>query len=96
MKNDHMTLRLPDDLARALARWARDHGLPKSEGVREALTRYLVSPAGAVESARRLTARELAMRWPSLPRLTPDEAAVLEKDIAAGRDALPPVGPSWE
>jgi Ribbon-helix-helix protein, copG family len=96
MKDNHLTLRLPADLARALARWARDHEIPKSQAVREAVARYLTSPAGPAEPPRRLTARALAARWASLPRLTREEAADLAADIAAGRDALPPVGVPWE
>jgi len=95
MKDDHLTLRLPADLARALARWARDHEIPKSQAVREAVARYL-APAPTADSTPRLTARALAVRWPSLPRLTPEEAADLETDIASGRDALPVVRPPWE
>ncbi|MEK7668294.1 MAG: CopG family transcriptional regulator, partial [Gemmatimonadota bacterium] len=41
MKDSHLTLRLPADLARALARWARSRRVPKSQLVREAVTRLL-------------------------------------------------------
>ena len=94
MKNAYLSLRLPGDLARALARWARERGVPRSQVVREAVARYL-APAPP-EPPRSLTARELATRWPSLPRLTPDEAGALAEDIAAERDALPAVRPTWE
>jgi hypothetical protein len=49
---EQLTLRLPRTLARALARRARELGLPKSRVVREALARYMAgepqspSPAG--------------------------------------------------
>lgn len=42
MKEDQLTLRLPRDLARLLARRARERGLPKSQVVREAIRAYLV------------------------------------------------------
>jgi hypothetical protein len=94
MKNAYLSLRLPGDLARALARWARERGVPRSQVAREAVARYL-APAPP-EPQRSVTARELAARWPSLPRLTPDEAGALAEDIAAGRLALPAVRPPWE
>jgi predicted DNA-binding protein len=52
MKEDQLTLRLPRDLARLLARRARERGLPKSQVVREAIQAYLVEqphelPSGA-------------------------------------------------
>jgi hypothetical protein len=95
MKDGHLTLRLPADLARTLARWARDHEIPKSEAVREAVARYL-APAPTAGATPRLTARGLAARWSSLPRLTAEEASDLETDIASGRDAFPAVHPPWE
>lgn len=95
MKDKHLTLRIPGDLARALARTARERGVPKSQVAREAVGRYLSSPA-PVDPAGLVTARELAARWPSLPRLTPEEAGALGDDIAASRDALPEVRAPWE
>ena len=94
MKDTHLTLRLPRELARALAQWARAHGLPKSQVAREAVARYL-SPASTARESRRVTAFELAERWPSLPRLTPEEVAAFDADIAASRKALPAVAPPW-
>ena len=52
MKEDQLTLRLPKDLARLLARRARERRLPKSQVVREAIQAYLASeqpppPGGA-------------------------------------------------
>jgi len=41
MKDDQVTLRLPRELARRLARRARELGEPKSHVVREALQQYL-------------------------------------------------------
>jgi hypothetical protein len=93
MKDSHLTLRLPADLARALARWARARGLPKSEVAREAVARYL---APVEPPVRRLTARELAVRWPLLPRLEAVDASGFAEDIARSRKALPPVRTSWE
>lgn len=94
MKDSHLTLRLPRELARALARWARERGRPKSELVREAVATYLapVSPG----RPRALTAAELAAGWSSLPRLAPEEAASLGEEIAAARRDLPPVRGAWE
>jgi hypothetical protein len=94
MKDTHLTLRLPLVLARALAKWARDHGLPKSQVAREAVARYL-SPPSATRESRRVTALDLAERWPGLPRLTPEEAAAFDADIVASRSVLPPIAPPW-
>ena len=95
MKDSHLTLRLPADLARALARWARARGLPKSEVAREAVARYLAPPA--VESpVRRVTARELAALWPALPRLNAAEATAFAEDIDRMRSELPPARVAWE
>ncbi len=97
MKDSHLTLRLPARLARALARWARARGVPKSQVAREAVARYLEPglPADPAVRHARLTAEGLAERWRSLPRLRPEEAADLAADIAKARDALPPVGTPW-
>jgi len=92
MKDVHLTLRLPADLARALARWTRLHRVPKSHAVREAVARYL---APSADDPPQLTARQLAVRWRALPRLTPDEAKEFGDDIAAARSALPRVRDAW-
>ena len=94
MKDSHLTLRLPADLARLLARWARSRGLPKSEVAREAVALYLAPPVAA--PARRLSAADLAERWRHLPRLSADEARDLGHDIDAGRRRLPEVHGAWE
>jgi len=47
MKDDQVTLRLPRELARSLARTARARGVPKSQLVREALQAYLVTETAA-------------------------------------------------
>jgi predicted DNA-binding protein len=50
MKEDQITLRLPRELARLLARRARERGLPKSQLVREAIQAYVADrslPPGA-------------------------------------------------
>lgn len=96
MKDSHLTLRLPAGLARLLTRWAAAHGVPKSQVAREAVARYLAAPGGEAPTTFGLSAREFARRWPTLPRLDPEEAAGLAADIVSGRDALPPVAPSWE
>jgi hypothetical protein len=96
MKDDHLTLRLPHELAQALARWADSHGLPKSHVVREAVAQYVATPSeGAVMPSKVVTAAELAARWSALPRLEPDEARAFEADVAAGRKRLPPVRDPW-
>jgi metal-responsive CopG/Arc/MetJ family transcriptional regulator len=52
MKDDQVTIRLPRELARILARRARETGVPKSQLVREALQTYLAeAPADQSESA---------------------------------------------
>ena len=96
MKDSHLTLRLPAGLARLLTRWAAAHGVPKSQVAREAVARYLAAPGGEAPTTLGLSAREFARRWPTLPRLDPEEAAGLAADIISGHDALPPVSPSWE
>jgi hypothetical protein len=97
MKDSHLTLRLPSELARALARRARARGVPKSQLAREAVIRYL-EPGRAPDPGARVaavSAAELSARWPLLPRLLPDEAAELAADIAAARDALPAIETPW-
>lgn len=96
MKDSHLTLRLPAGLARLLTRWAAAHGVPKSQVAREAVVRYLAAPGAEAPTTIGLSARDLARRWPTLPRLHPEEAAELAADILSGRDALPPAAPSWE
>jgi predicted transcriptional regulator len=95
MKDDYLTLRLPRELARALARWARDRGLPKSHVVREAVTRYLALSAAPPETTRTLAASDLAARWSGLPRLSAEEARDLEADLAAARRSLPEPPAPW-
>lgn len=94
MKDTHLTLRLPTELARALARWARERQVPKSQVVREAVARYLSPPPSPRPPP--VTAADFAGRWATLPRLTAEEATAFEADIAAGRVALPPVRAAWE
>ena len=103
MKDTHLTLRLPRELARALARWARARGVPRSQVVREAVSRYLGTGMAAAApepppspTPAGLTARGLAERWAALPRLTPDEAESLERDITSSRAAQPPLRTAWE
>lgn len=95
MKDDHLTLRLPADLARALARAARTRGLPRSQVVREALAGFLHPPATEVASARPV-ARDVARRWPALPRLLPEEAGDFARDLDASRSQLPALDERWE
>jgi hypothetical protein len=95
MKDEHLTLRLPRDLARALTRWAREHGVPKSQAVREAVTRYCL-PATLETAAPTVTAAALAARWAALPRLTQNEATAFAADVDAARRALPGAPDTWE
>jgi prevent-host-death family protein len=49
----------------------------------------------AMAAAR--TAREVADSWDAIPHLTPEDAASLARDIAAGRRRLrAPKAPTWE
>jgi predicted transcriptional regulator len=95
MGDDYLTLRVPRDLARALARWARERGLPKSHVVREAVARYLGTAPSDPALGRRLTAAELAERWADLARLTPEEARDLAGDLDTARRGLPPPPDPW-
>lgn len=95
MKDAHLTLRLPDALARELERAADARGVPKSMVVREAVATYLVTPS-ARPLPRLLPSADFARLWQARPRLSPEDAAEFEKDIAAGRaEEIPPEDP-WE
>ena len=48
-----------------------------------------VAPAG-------IPASELALRWPLLPHLSPRDADLFRRDLAAARFRLPAVGSPWE
>ena len=95
----HLTLRLSRDLARVVSRWAKAHGVAKSQVVREAVARYVgastAEPAPA-EYGTVLTGRVAAARWASLPHLTADEAGGVAGGIAASRTSLPQVASPWE
>jgi len=95
MRDDYLTLRVPRDLARALARWASARGLPKSHAVREAVARYLGTAPSDPALGRRVTAAELAERWADLPRLTPEEARDFAEDVGSARRSLPPPPDPW-
>jgi len=95
MKDSHLTLRLSADLARALARFARGRGVPKSQVAREAVARYLAPSSAPVEQSKGIPATALAQRWRALPRLTPDEARALEADIVSARAGMPPRPSPW-
>ena len=97
MKDSHLTLRIPAELARALARRAKALGIPKSQMAREAVARYLV-PATDAETATPdvVSARTFAARWRTMPRLEPGDAKDFADDVEASRNALPPIRSSWE
>ncbi len=42
------------------------------------------------------TGKELAAVWPKLPHLSPAEAELLERDLAAARQALPTLISKWD
>lgn len=94
---DYLTLRLPKELARALARFARLRRVPKSAVVREAVAQYL-APAPPEGAARRVTGRELAALFASLPHLSPEEAEAFARDLAKAKAELAqiPVRDPWE
>lgn len=94
MKDSHVTLRLPAELARALLRRARETGVAKSHLVREAVTTYLRGRPAPVHP--KVTAAELAERWPTLPRLSPGEASAFADDVATARTTLPPPPAPWD
>lgn len=96
MKDSHLTLRLPGDLARDLARWAHSHSVPKSHVVRLAVERFLAPSHSPMEPSRVVSGRELAARWQSIPRLTAEEADSFVADTMAGRQVPPLAIPPWE
>ncbi len=78
MKDDQLTLRLPRDLAKALAERARERGAAKSQLVREALEAYLAGGAPADPQAA----------WRSVAHLVGSVAldpAAIERDALASR-----------
>jgi predicted transcriptional regulator len=94
--DEHLTLRLPRELARALARWARRRRVPKSQVAREAVAAFLAVPGGTLSSATTaVTAAQLADRWQDLPALTPEEAKDFASDVEAAARQLPAVPPPW-
>lgn len=96
MKQTHLTLRLSEELARSLARWAKARGLPKSQIAREAVAQYVGMPDGTQPADRRVSGREVARRWRTMPRLTVKEATALAADIDAGRALIPSAPFPWE
>jgi Arc/MetJ-type ribon-helix-helix transcriptional regulator len=88
MKDDRLTVRLPSELARALARHCADRDTPLSSLVREAVARYLEPATEKTPALRVVTAAELAARWPASSRLSPAEAVRLGTDIAEARKTV--------
>jgi hypothetical protein len=43
-----------------------------------------------------ITCSELAERWPSLAKLSPEEACAFAGDIEKARTTLPPLRPAWD
>lgn len=81
MKEAHLTLRLPVDLARALEREAAARRVPKSLLVREAVSSYLIGPAPRVETVP-VTARDVARLWDPVPPATAQGDRALVSDVA--------------
>jgi hypothetical protein len=78
MKDQQLTLRLPRELARALAERARESGTPKSQLVREALQAYLAGGAEVDQHAA----------WQRVARLVGSVAldpAAVERDVIASQ-----------
>ena len=95
MKDAHLTLRLPDELARALERAAEERGVAKSMLVREAVSHYLAG-APAKQAKPAMTLDEFIRKWETLPQLTPEEAEEYARNIAQARAELPPLRDPWE
>ena len=95
MKGAHLTLRLPEDLARTLELAADARGVAKSMVVREAVAEYLTGhgPRAVVPTAR---ARDLANLWRAIPPLGSEQGNAFASDIDASRDALAPPHNPWE
>lgn len=75
--DDQLTFRIPRTLARALARRAKERGVPKSQVVREALARYMVGEPAEPDR------EELWRRiQPFIGSIAIDEAAVEADEIA--------------
>lgn len=75
------TFRLPTTLARALARQARERGVPKSQLVREALERYLAEAAPpTADRVRERTLPYVGSLQLDLSRIASDPGARLIRD----------------
>lgn len=75
--DEQLTFRLPRDVARLLARRARERGVPRSQLVREAVAVYLARPAaetGPIDRRQRIA--------PYVGAVTLDPAAI-ERDALA-------------
>lgn len=78
MKDDQLTLRLPQQLLRDIDHLAQSRGVPKAQVVREALAAYLAAPgAPGPESALEAVA-------PMIGSLALDPRAI-ERDAIASR-----------
>jgi len=95
MKTEALTLRLSASLANSLRKIAKQKGVPKSQVVREAVAKYLSPPAGD-SPVREVSARALAASWKTIPRLSPDEATDLGREIAGAREGLVLPPSPWE
>jgi predicted transcriptional regulator len=95
MKDAHLTLRLPEDLARVLEREAEKRGVPKSMVVREAVAQYLIQ-ARVRPAVELVSAADFARAWARRPRLAPGDAEAFERDIREAREFLLPPDDPWE
>jgi predicted DNA-binding protein len=75
--DDQITLRIPRELARLLARRAKERAVPKSQLVREALRGYLSSGTGEATPTH---VRERIARYRGILEL---DAAAIEADALA-------------
>jgi hypothetical protein len=96
MKDSHLTLRIPAELARTLARRAKALGIPKSQMAREAVVRYLVPAIDEETTTPDVSARTFAARWRAMPRLEPSDAKDFAADLDESRNAVPPIRSPWE
>jgi predicted transcriptional regulator len=95
MKDTHLTLRIPTDLADTLTIMADELGVTRSRVVREALEAYTVERRDPTR-ALGVRADLLAARLTALPALSPAERSGFARDTRATREHLGPVRDPWE
>jgi hypothetical protein len=85
MKDAHLSLRLPQSVAKGLEGQAEARGISRSMLVREVIASYL--GGSEVAPAPPMTARSLARRWRStpLPVLDEEERSAFAEDLPRAR-----------